>query len=1023
MANSDSIGSISKLCYFSLLNIQGLKPSTRPSCVPYVADLLHDKDQLFICLTETWLHDHVTAELTIKGYTSYRADRDYSKRHSGKCKGRFSGGVACYIKDDFAASMEELLSFSNGVIEVLVLYSKVNNILIIALYRQPDDVVNGHRSTSRELAECISKVKDILLNIDTPEPNIILLGDFNLPSVDWVKLSCSGSKCVKDCFLVLQEFLDKYGLVQYISKPTHRQGNTLDLVFLNNDLLIHSYEVNDVLQSISHHSIIQLASTIGLKSSKQTEPDKQDLTSSLKKFNFHSEDIDWEKMNKDFQSIDWEDKFFQDDISMNKISDVFLETLFSVFENSNVPLKPSVSRNKHKIPVHRKRLINNRRRVQKRLNSSKLSPGVKEKLKAKLYVIEETLMNSYSQQKRYEEKRAIEAIKRNPKFFYSFADKHSKSPSKIGPLIHPESGGLVNDNEGMANILADQFSSVFSTPLTVLEPADVLFPANEQLPFSDFELSVDDFLDAMADIKANSGSGPKGVPAILLKKCPSLAVPLHLMWSKSFDEGIVPMSMKETVVSPLHKAESRGLPINYRPITNSSHIIKVFERVISKKLVHYLEQNFLFNPNQHGFRKGRSCLSELLSHFYEILSIVESGGRADVVYLDFSKAFDKVDFYVLMQKLRSLGIGGKVGRWIYSFLVGRQHRVAVNGALSTLRDILSGVPQGSVLGPLLFLILISDIDKNVVHSSLRSFADDSRMTKAIFSPSDVNNFQHDVNSVYSWANQNNMFFNETKFELLTYSTNSSTSASTEYVTYSGHVIEESSDVTDLGVTMSNTCLFDSHMDEVVKKMKSKSSWILRTFSSRSRLCLLTTWKTLVLPLHDYCSQLWSPHKIKDISVLEKVQWDFIGRIYGVSDNYWTALKELNLFSLQRRRERYMVFYIWKVLEQFVPSILDSSGFPVLMDNITSRKGRMCSVPSFARTKSSVQTIKDYSFFVHGAKLFNTMPQKVRDITNCKFEVFKTAVDSFLRNVKDEPHLNGYNFRSNGVISNSLLDII
>ena len=1023
MATTSSVG-ISKLCYFSLLNIQGLKPSTRPSCVPYVADLLHGMDQLFICLTETWLHDHGTAELTIKGYTLYRTDRDYSKRRLGKRKGRFSGGVACYIKDSFAGSVEELLSYSNGVIEVLVLYSKVNNILIIALYRQPDDSVNGHRSTSMQFAECLSKVNDILLNIGTPEPNIILLGDFNLPNVDWSKLSCTGSKCVKDCLVVLQEFLDRYGLFQYITKSTHRLGNTLDLVFVNNDLLIHSYQVNDVLQSISHHSIIQIASTIGLDSSKCTTPEYQDLSTSLKKFNFHSEDIDWEKVNCDFQSIEWENKFFQDDKSMNEISDIFLETLFSVLENNNVPLKPSVSRKTCKIPVHRKRLINNRRRVQKRLNSIKLTPGVRKKLKSKLYVIEETLMNSYSQQKRYEEKRAIEAIKRNPKFFYSFANKYSKAPSKIGPLIHPDTGNLVSDNEEMANILADQFSSVFSTPLTVLEPADVLFPDDEQLPFSDLELSVNDFLDAMADIKPNSGSGPKGVPAIILKKCPSLAVPLYLLWGKSFDKSIVPMSMKTPTVSPLHKAESRGFPVNYRPITSSSHIIKVFERVISKKLVHYLEQNFLFNPNQHGFRKGRSCLSELLSHFHEILSIVESGGRADVVYLDFSKAFDKVDFSILMKKLKSLGIGGKVGRWIYSFLVGRQHRVNVNGALSTLRDILLGVPQGSVLGPLLFLILISDIDKNVVHSSLRSFADDSRMTKAVFSSSDVNNFQLDVNSVYSWANQNNMFFNETKFELLSYSTNSSAlSVSTEYVTHSGHVIEESSSVTDLGVIMTNSCIFDSHIDEVLKKMKSKSSWILRTFSSRSRLCLLTTWKTLVMPLHDYCSQLWSPHKVKDISALEKVQWDFISRISGVSDNYWSALSELNLFSLQRRRERYMVFYIWKILEQFVPSILDSCGFPVLLDNITSRKGRLCSVPGFIRTKSSVQTIKNYSFFVHGAKLFNAMPQNIRDITNCKFEVFKTAVDLYLRSVKDEPHLNGYHFRSNGAISNSLLDII
>ena len=178
-----------------------------------------------------------------------------------------------------------------------------------------------------------------------------------------------------------------------------------------------------------------------------------------------------------------------------------------------------------------------------------------------------------------------------------------------------------------------------------------------------------------------------------------------------------------------------------------------------------------------------------------------------------------------------------------------------------------------------------------------------------------------------------------------------------------------------------------------------------------------------ITLHDYCSQLWSPHKIKDISSLEKVQWDFISRIHHVADNYWTALGKLNLFSLQRRRERYMIFYVWKILEQLVPSITNNSGFPVLLSTYTSRNGRMCSVPSFVRTKSSVQTIKNFSFFVHGAKLFNIMPLKVRIITDCKFEVFKTAVDIYLSSIPDEPHLNGYHSRSNGAMSNSLLDII
>ena len=136
----------SSLSYFSLFNIQGLKPSTRPSCVPYVKDLLKANNQLFICLTETWLYQHLDAELDIEGYSLFHADRDISKRHAArKLSGRCSGGVACYVEDCFAGTLEQLLSFSNGVIECLILYSRTSNLMIISLYRQPDDKPSGNR--------------------------------------------------------------------------------------------------------------------------------------------------------------------------------------------------------------------------------------------------------------------------------------------------------------------------------------------------------------------------------------------------------------------------------------------------------------------------------------------------------------------------------------------------------------------------------------------------------------------------------------------------------------------------------------------------------------------------------------------------------------------------------------------------------------------------------------------------------------------------------------------------------------
>ena len=234
------------------------------------------------------------------------------------------------------------------------------------------------------------------------------------------------------------------------------------------------------------------------------------------------------------------------------------------------------------------------------------------------------------------------------------------------------------------------------------------------------QFAVKHFVEAIKELNPNSAPGFDGFPAILLKQCANeLAVPLNMLWSKSFNDGEIPTSLKFSLVSPLHKGESRLFCKHYRPVALTSHIIKIFEKVIRNHLVNFLECNDLFNPSQHGFRKGRSCLSELLCHMEEILHGLSEGKNVDVVYLDYAKAFDKVDFNVLLKKLKHTGIQGKLLQWIESFIKGRSQAVVVNGVLSDISEVLSGVPQGSVLGPLLFLLLIGDIDSGVVGSSSR----------------------------------------------------------------------------------------------------------------------------------------------------------------------------------------------------------------------------------------------------------------------------------------------------------------
>ena len=171
------------------------------------------------------------------------------------------------------------------------------------------------------------------------------------------------------------------------------------------------------------------------------------------------------------------------------------------------------------------------------------------------------------------------------------------------------------------------------------------------------------------------------------------------------------------------------------------------------------------NPKQHGFRSGRSCRSQLLEH-HKILEELEKSNNADVIYLDFAKAYDKVDHGILLNKLKNIGINGKIGVWIHNFLSNRQQCVAVNVTTSSEAQVRIGIPQGSVLGPLLFLIHISDINYEIADSTVSCFADDTRILLGIKDEEDIQMLQNYLHKLYKWADTNNMKFNANKFELL-----------------------------------------------------------------------------------------------------------------------------------------------------------------------------------------------------------------------------------------------------------------
>ena len=187
---------------------------------------------------------------------------------------------------------------------------------------------------------------------------------------------------------------------------------------------------------------------------------------------------------------------------------------------------------------------------------------------------------------------------------------------------------------------------------------------------------------------------------------------------------------------------------------------------ISFNLINYLSLKEKVYSTQHGFRPGHSCLSALLDVFDNIMHMLDSNSSVDMVYLDFSKAFDKVHHGILLHKLRAVGITGNVGIWLFHFLTDRSHFVRFPGGISEDHHVLSGVPHGTVLGPLLFLIMISNIDKDVSASKLDSFPDDIRLYSGVEHVTDCDTLHLDLNAVYDWASSNNMFLNSKKFSYM-----------------------------------------------------------------------------------------------------------------------------------------------------------------------------------------------------------------------------------------------------------------
>ena len=328
--------------------------------------------------------------------------------------------------------------------------------------------------------------------------------------------------------------------------------------------------------------------------------------------------------------------------------------------------------------------------------------------------------------------------------------------------------------------------------------------------------------------------------------------------------------------------------------------------------------------------------------------------------------------------------------------------VACDGVKSSKAEVISGVPQGTVLGPVLFLVLILDIAEKVSHGTkVSSFADDTRASRGMKTSSDPVQLQRDIETIYKWASDVNMEFNGDKFECIRVWPDEELGMVFEelkYVNEVGETIEEKENLKDLGIQLSNDLTFSKHIAKVVSSCNKIVGWAMRTFRTRNKSTMLVIWNSMIQSRLDYCSQLWSPSLASEISKLEDVQRQFTKKIEGMEDSsYRERLKKLRMYSQERRRDRYMVIFVWKIANGLV------DGYKLEFANEGTRRGRECVVADIVRSSPvSVRRAREKSISVKGARMFNMLPPYLRNISSDKVHHFKSKLDAFLKEVADEP---------------------
>ena len=767
----------------------------------------------------------------------------------------------------------------------------------------------------------------------------------------------------------LLDILHDNNLTQVINKNA-RKDTTLDLLCMTNPSFVNRVETLPPIGA-SDHDIVYSEINLALPQNKQQ---------AHKVLNYKK--AQWDQIEKDLTETYKQLKKDQDKMSLDELWNIFKTNVQETI-HKYIPTK-SIG-NKSRLPWvnnQLKKLINKKNKLYKK---KKCNPKYKEQYQKTKAKLQNEMRNSYW---RYIENMIFDieineldqpSFNNTPKKLYSYIKSQKNENTGIAPLR--SEGTLHSHPSEKANILNKQFQSAFTSEANTNIPdkGPSTHPTMEPI-----KISRDGVYKLIKNINPSKATGPDTIAGRVLKENIDICTDiLTLLFTKSLETGKVPSDWNHANVTPVLKKGDKHNPGNYRPISITCIACKLLEHIFASNMMQHLETNNILYELQHGFRAKRSCESQIISLIHDLSQNNDKNIQTDLIIMDFAKAFDKVPHKRLLYKMKYFGISEQIINWVKSFLSNRTQTVLLENMTSSKIPVTSGVPQGTVLGPILFLIYINDLPEYIKHSRIRLFADDSMIYRQIKSQSDCLKLQEDLEAAIKWEQDWLMSFHPDKCNIMNITTKRNPIHF--YYNMHGHILESVQHAKYLGVTISTDLKWNTHIQQTAAKANKSLCFIRRNLKVQSQTIKERAYQTLIRPKLEYCCTVWDPHTNENINSLEKVQRR--AARYTCNRHHNTSsvsemLNTMNWQTLQERRLRTRLIMFHKVINE---NIAIPTQNILLQSQSTTRSSRKDSYRQIQCNKDSYK----FSFFCQTIKDWNKLSP---DITkNTTTESFKGAL--------------------------------